>query len=308
MIDLDEFLAKTEGKAKIFKNFRLLADKNVTDKLTICIPDMHLLERGPNDDFLYGKPEYVERFVDLLDFLMALRESMRDDLEIIQMGDMYDLWQAKCNTNMIVEAYPSIIGLLDKIGTNYIVGNHDIDIYEQYKNKGETFGRKWRYFSSVDGKKRAIYEHGFQADFANNQGAWTGVIGKEIARIVGMMEYIDPDIDVVLGSIWDAVVKIFSKYNVFTPVQNPDEFNFHEYLNFYIRQMEKYNGGETLDTSGPGEVDLCLAVIGHTHTARLVQMPKDGRIFYLMDCGSWVNGMHEIGIITGRDIAVCQWC
>ncbi|MBU4262668.1 MAG: hypothetical protein KKC76_12505 [Proteobacteria bacterium] len=69
--------------------------------------------------------------MDLLDFLMALRESMKGDLEFIQMGDMFDLWQAKGNTNMIVEAYPSIIGFLDKIGTNYIVGNHDIDIYEQ---------------------------------------------------------------------------------------------------------------------------------------------------------------------------------
>lgn len=307
MVGLDDFLAGTAGKARIFKNYRLRADKDVTDKLTICIPDMHLLEKGPNDDFLDGKPEYEERFLELLDFLLTLRESEKNDLEIIQIGDMFDLWQAKGNTNMITAAYPSILGLLDKLGTKYVAGNHDIDLYEQYKNRGETFGRKWRHSSAVDGKKRAMYEHGFQADFANNQAAWTGVIGKEITRIVGMMEYIDPDIDVVLGSTWDSIVKTFGKYNVFTPVENPEGFDFHEYLNFYLSQMEKYNSGETLDTFGPADVDLCLTVIGHTHTARLVQMPNGGRTFYLMDCGSWVNGGHEIGIITGRDMAVCQW-
>lgn len=33
----------------------------------------------------------------------------------------------------------------------------------------------------------------------------------------------------------------------------------------------------------------------------------DGKTFYLMDCGSWVNGGHKIGVISGKDIAVCQW-
>jgi UDP-2,3-diacylglucosamine pyrophosphatase LpxH len=71
--------------------------------------------------------------------------------------------------------------------------------------------------------------------------------------------------------------------------------------------LDKYNHGETFDHFGPDEVDLGLAVIGHTHIARLVRMPKNGRVYYLMDCGSWVNGGHEIGVISGKDIAVCQW-
>ena len=57
----------------------------------------------------------------------------------------------------------------------------------------------------------------------------------------------------------------------------------------------------------PGDIDLCLSVIGHTHTSRLVRMPKDKQTFYLMDCGSWVNGGHEIGVIAGKEMAVCQW-
>jgi UDP-2,3-diacylglucosamine pyrophosphatase LpxH len=307
MLSLDEFLQRSGGKANIFNNFRLQADKDITEILTVCIPDMHLLERGPNDDFLDQRQEYEDRFINLLDFLLKLRDSEKEALEIIQLGDMFDLWQAKGNTNLIVEAYPNEIGLLEKIKTIYVVGNHDIDLVKWYKDKGETFGRKWRHSSAVGGKLRAIYEHGFQADFANNQESWAGVIGKEISKIVGMMEYIEPDIDVVLGSTWDSIVRIFSKYNVFTPVKNPEGFNFHEYFSYYINQMEKYNRGETLDHFGPGEVDLVMSVIGHTHTARLVQMPKEGKTFYLMDCGSWVNGGHEIGIISGKDMAVCQW-
>lgn len=307
MISLDEFLEESKDKIKIYKNFRLQADKDITGKLTICIPDMHLLERGHNDDFLDQKSEYEERFLSLLDLLLNLRREEGDALEVIQLGDMFDLWQAKGNTNLIVEAYPGIIGLLDKIKTTYVVGNHDIDLVRWYKEKGETFGRSWRYYSSVEGKLRAIYEHGFQADFANNQESWTGVIGREIAKIVGMMEYLYPDIDVILGSTWDSIVRAFSKYNVFTPVRDPHGFNPHEYLNFYINLMDRYNKGQTLDQYGPDDIDLTLAVIGHTHLARLVKMPKNGRIYYLMDCGSWVNGGHEIGIISGKDMAICQW-
>ena len=307
MLSLDEFLRKTKDKAKVYKNFRLEADRNITDRLTICIPDMHLLERGLNDDFFDQRPEYEQRFMSLLDFLLELKEVEKEDLEIIQLGDMFDLWQAKGNTNMIAEAYTDILGLLDKIRAIYVVGNHDIELVQWYKDKGETFGRKWRYYSRVEGKLRAMYEHGFQADFANNQNSWTGVIGKEITRIVGMMEYIEPDIDVILGSAWDSIVRVFNKYNVFTPVQDPQGFNPHEFLKFYINRMEQYNRGETLDHFGTDEVDLAMVVIGHTHTARLMKMPKDEKVYYLMDCGSWVNGGHEIGVISGKDMGVFQW-
>jgi UDP-2,3-diacylglucosamine pyrophosphatase LpxH len=307
MMSVDGFLEKAKGSAKVFNNYRIQTDKNITESLTICIPDMHLLERGPNDDFLDGKPGNEERFMSLLDFLLTLRASEKEGLEIVQLGDMFDLWQAKGHRSLIVEAYPSIIGLVDKIGSVYVVGNHDIDIYNWYKDKEEHFGRKWRHLSKADGKVRALYEHGFQADFANNQDSWTGVIGREISRIVGMMEYIDPDIDVVLGSTWDSIVRTFSQYNVFTPVRNPEGFNFHEYFTFYAGLMKKYNAGETLDHYAAGDIDLSLSVIGHTHTARLVQMPKDNQTFYLMDCGSWVNGGHEIGVIAGKEMAVCQW-
>lgn len=308
MLSLDDFLKKAKGKAQILKDYRLQANREITSAFTICIPDMHLLEKGPNDDFLDMNSDHVERFLSLLDFLVDLRKEEDKDLEIVQLGDMFDLWQAKGNTNMIVEAYPDIIGLIDKIKTIYVIGNHDIDLYQWYKDKGETFGRKWRYYSSVEGKLRAIYEHGFQADFANNQDSWTGAIGKEITKIVGMMEYIKPDVDVILGSAWDSIVRSFSKYNnAYTPRKNPEEFNLHEHLKFYVDLMEKYNAGVTFDHFGPSDIDLTLAVIAHTHMARLVQMPKNERTYYLMDCGSWVNGGHEIGIVAGRYMAICQW-
>jgi hypothetical protein len=306
MLTLDAFIRKAPDKFQIYKNFRLQADRDITEKLTICLPDMHLLEKGPNDDFWDNRPEHLDRFLSLLDFLLKRKEE-GDDLEIIQLGDMFDLWQAKGNTNMVVQAYPDVIGLIDKLKTIYAVGNHDIDLVQWYKDKGEAFGRRWRYYSSVGGKLRTIYEHGFQADFANNQNSWAGVIGLEITKIVGMMEYVYPDIDLMLGSAWDSIVRAFSKYNVLTPVRDPQGFNLHEYLKYYIGLLEKYNSAQTLDHFGPGQIDLTLAVIAHTHMARLVQMPKDGHTYYLMDCGSWVNGGHEVGIISGRDLAVCQW-
>ena len=307
MLSCDALLEKAGGRLKILKNFRIQADQDFSERLILCLPDMHLLERGPTDDFLDRRPEYEERFLDLLDFLLQLRKEEGDGLEIVQIGDFFDLWQAKGNTNLIVSAYPSILGILEKLKPVYVVGNHDIDLVRWYQSRGQTFGRKWRYLERAEGKIRIVFEHGFQADFANNQASWSGVIGREITKIVGMAEYIDPDIDVILGSAWDSIMRVFNKYNVFSPVQDPQGFILDEYLRYYVELLDKYNQGKTFDAFGPGDLDLSLAVIGHTHKARLVQMPHNGRTYYLLDCGSWANGGHEIGIIAGNETAVGQW-
>lgn len=304
MLSLDDFI-KAGKKVSIYKNYRLSSAKAMTSKLTLCIPDMHLLEKGPTDDFIDGNLARLDRFLEFLDFLIDLSE--KEEIEVVQVGDMYDLWQARGNTNLIVEAYPDIIGLVDKLKPVYVVGNHDIDLVRWFKDKGEAFGRRWRYFSSVRGKTRVIYEHGFQADLANNQDSWMGALGREITKIVGMMEYIHPDIDIELGSMWDGVVRLFNKYNVFSPKNDPQGFNAHELMKYYIDLMEKYNSGKTFDHYGPGEIDLIVSVIGHTHNARLVQVPRNGKVLHLLDCGSWVNGGHEFGVLSGKDMAVCQW-
>jgi UDP-2,3-diacylglucosamine pyrophosphatase LpxH len=305
MLSLDDFFKRPGNKVSIYKNFRLSSAKSMTSKFTLCIPDMHLLERGPTDDFFDRNPARLDRFLEFLDFLNDLKE--KEEIEVVQVGDMYDLWQARGNTNLIVEAYPDIIGLVNKLKPVYVVGNHDIDLVRWFKDKDEAFGRRWRYFSTVKGKTRVIYEHGFQADLANNQESWMGALGRDITKIVGMMEYIHPDIDIELGSMWDGVVRLFNKYNVFSPKNDPQGFNAHELMKYYIDLMEKYNSGQTFDHYGPSEVDLVIAVIGHTHNARLVQVPRNGKVLYLLDCGSWVNGGHEFGVLSGKDMAVCQW-
>lgn len=307
MLSLAELLNKTGGKGKIYKDMNLQAEGILTEKLTVCIPDMHLLEKGNTDDFCREHPEYEARFLDFLDFLLGLKDTEQENLEIIHVGDLYDLWQARGNSNLVQEAYTSILGILDNLNTVYVVGNHDIDFLHWYEDMGETFGRKWRYFSTVDGNQRVLYEHGFQADFWNNQGSWSGTIGKNITIIVGMAEMLYPDTDVFMENAWEDLKRIFDVFNGgLTPVKNPAGFNTHEYLGYYIDRMKKYNRGDTDDHHGPAK--LALTVVGHTHSARMVQKPQDdGRTYYLMDCGSWVNGGHEFGVISGKDLAVCQW-
>jgi len=306
---LQEFLARGEGKITIFKKLKAASTVDLSEKLLICVPDMHLLEKGPNDDFIDSRPEYEQRFLDFLYFLQDLRAELRESIVVIQIGDLYDLWQARGNTNLIHGAYTNVLGNLEKLDPIYIIGNHDIDLFDWYKKQGHTFNRRWRWLSSVDGKPRILFEHGFQADFANNQSSWSGAIGREISRMVGYMEYLDPDIDVILGGAWDSVSRMFNIYNAgLSPRRNPDrdQFHQHEYTKYYIERMQKYNKGDTEDPHGPA--DLYLTVIGHTHTSRLVSKPVEGdKTFYLLDCGSWVNGGHEFGVVTGKEVAVCQW-
>ncbi len=304
MLNLDDLLQKSNGKLKVYQDFWAEADRELTDRLTIVIPDMHLLEKGPTDDFWDGNPAHEQRFLTFLEFLTDLRSSVGPDLETIQIGDLFDLWQARGNTNLIEAAYPDILGRLDLLSLIYVLGNHDFDLVKWYP--GQTFGREWRYYSKVQGKPRVIYEHGYQADFFNNQDRWSGALGQGITEIVGVGEYLYPDIDVVLGGAWDSVRRIFSIYNGgLTPKTNPEGFNYHEYLNYYINLMAKYNLGDTDDLHDPA--DLALAVVGHTHSARLAKKPRNDREYFLMDCGSWVNGGHEIGVISGKQMAVCQW-
>jgi len=305
MLALDQFLPRAVGRATIYKSFRTAAERDLSTQFTVCIPDMHLLEKGPTDDFLDGKPEHERRFEEFLYYLLDLKNELGEEMGVVQLGDMFDLWQARGNTNLIHAAYPNILGLLDTLKPVYIVGNHDIDLLRYYQ--GQTFGRRWRHYAvTADSNVRTLFEHGFQADCFNNQASWSGAVGREVTVIAGLMEYIEPDMDIILGGMWDRISRFFSVYNAgLTPVTHPQGFNTHEYLSYYIDLMQKYNRGETDDHREP--TDLALAVVGHTHTARLVSRPKEGRTYYLMDCGSWVNGGHEFRIIAGRVIAICQW-
>lgn len=288
MLSLKELLERDKDNLKIYNNFSMQADKDLTKKLTICIPDLHLLDNGQRDDFKQNK----ERFLGFLKFLYDLKKQEGDNLEVIQLGDMYDLWQADGDILRILSVYEDMIGLLEEIKPIFVVGNHDIDLIKSYKGKPSE--PKLKYNSKIDGELRIVYEHGFRADFFNNQNSWSGEIGEGITKIVGMMEDIEPDIDVILGNAWDDIRDTFKKYSKDkTPVKNPSGFNQHEYHNFYVRQMGKNN--------------FNLSVIGHTHSATLVKIPKDGKTLFLMDCGSWVNEGHEIGVISGKEMAVCQW-
>ena len=80
MLSLDEIVTKAKGNLRIHKDYRLKTEKDLMDKLIICVPDMHLLERGPNDDFLDNKSEHEKRFLSLLDFLLELKFQLQSPL------------------------------------------------------------------------------------------------------------------------------------------------------------------------------------------------------------------------------------
>jgi UDP-2,3-diacylglucosamine pyrophosphatase LpxH len=307
MLSIQDLADKAGGKLNPYRDMRGVSSLPLTERLVIAIPDMHLLEKRATDDFFDGKQANVDRFEDLLYFFQDVRKEGHE-FNLIQLGDMYDLWQAKGNTNLIVAAYPNIIGNMDDLGTTYIIGNHDIGLWQWYSEQGQRFNRLWRMFENAEGKPRIVFEHGFQADFWNREekDRISTTVGEGVARVIGFMEYLYPDIDVVLGEAWDSLSRSMSLYNgAFTPVKNEALFKSHEYTDYYVRQMEKFNSGATEDQHQG--TDLVLSVIGHTHRARLVSRPKEDRTFYLMDCGSWVNGRHEIGIIAGKEFGVFTW-
>lgn len=113
MLNLADLLQKSNGDLCVYQDLVAEADEPLSDRLTIVIPDMHLLEKKETDDFWDNNPDHEQRFLRFLNFLVILRNSEGPDLEIIQIGDLYDLWQARGNTNLISAAYPDILGQLD---------------------------------------------------------------------------------------------------------------------------------------------------------------------------------------------------
>ncbi len=48
---IQELIEKSKARAKVHKSFMREAVKEISDRTIICIPDMHLLDKGPGDDF-----------------------------------------------------------------------------------------------------------------------------------------------------------------------------------------------------------------------------------------------------------------
>ncbi len=299
MLTVDAFLERSDGKAEVYNQFRAIADRDITGKLTLCIPDTHMINKHINDDFFDNHPENELRLIDFLEFLVALKEAEKEDLEIIQLGDLFDLWEERISMDLIENAYRKLLDLLAELTPVYILGNHDFPLIDG----GDTFGRILRHFSKVGAELTTIYEHGFQPDILNNPMRWPGIFGEAITRLSGILEYLNPDIDFVARSAWKWMRELLRTYHEGpTPAKNPEKFSYHEYFNFYIDLMKKYNA------KNRGEpTDLTLAVIGHTHAARLVSRTEGGKRYHFMDCGSWVYGGSEFGIISGREMAICQW-
>ncbi|MHC1725877.1 MAG: metallophosphoesterase [Syntrophobacteraceae bacterium] len=295
MLTVSDLISASDGKLGIKDDLFFAADSALSDRTIICVGDLHLLEKGPNDDFFEGDAEREKRLLRFLDFLLELRQK-GEDLQVIQIGDMYDLWQAKANTNMVVAAYPNLLGKFEKLKTAYVIGNHDIDIIKWHE--GVTFGRTCRFFTEANGKKTVIYEHGFQADVCNDQDSLSGEIGRKVTEIVGCLESIDPDIDIKLGNIWDSFTQVIYRCNNSTPAKYPERFPEDEYISHYRQLL-----ANSAQPGGPG-LALKLAVFGHTHQAKLIKLAEG---LYLMDCGAWVNGRSDVGIISGKEMAICRW-
>jgi UDP-2,3-diacylglucosamine pyrophosphatase LpxH len=246
----------------------------------------------------------------MLQFLLSLKRE--EEIDVVQLGDMYDLWQAKGNIELIEKAYDKVVKTLRELSPTYIVGNHDIDLAPPAtwdEDKGRDFGRVWRHLvAGPDHRLRILFEHGHLTDTFNRGPGWkeysVGQTGEVITKGVHYLETkIHPDIDKLGMKTYEYLKGVIKKANVVTAVRDPKGFNPDKFLTFYINLMDDFNQ----DPFEGGKADFCLAVVGHTHDARLVAKPKNGRTYYLMDCGAWVNGKHEIGVISGKEMAVCQW-
>jgi UDP-2,3-diacylglucosamine pyrophosphatase LpxH len=281
---------------------------SASDQLFVFVPDLHLISHRR---LVTGQFKYATNETDLLRrvalTLTELRGTLRPkDLIVCQVGDFLDLWrEAPSNDHpdavaaIIRKDHDALVGALmsDELGTQFILGNHDFDLY---KCPAYRAADRRLYFSNTEREPAAgILLHGDYFDWVErlpdqlqDLAVYLFAPGNpEPSRYLGQMRelvveshlgrdytpFIQARFPAPIGTLGpsDAIPTSFNVQGTGAPKEN---LLFLESAAAECRRANK---------DYAGNVDLRLAVIGHTHHARIAVM--DNPFFVLVDCGAWIE-------------------
>lgn len=181
--------------------------------------------RGKDAD-IFGKAGVA--LYDFLDFVTNLLLNKLDKkIKVIQIGDMYELWQGMGEWNTYFDTDPNTNGLIfekDAIGhlknriagievqhkrllmqfkyldtlkaIIYLYGNHDVYLVDKMREKnkqwnallGDRLPRKTHYYEN-----NMAFEHGHRMDDFNVDGNWLGAFITDLVYWMPILRKLDPD-------------------------------------------------------------------------------------------------------------------
>ncbi len=321
-----EFLDKLSHIASV-KLVAKLKDENIDlpypGEMRVFIPDLHMFSKFRQQQFRYkSHTNYNADEDDLLPqlarFLLQFKTENSDKKVLVyQLGDFLDPWrETQKPWKLHQDEWPGIIQQMitsnaavweplldDSLHTNFLLGNHDYDLHHI-----PPFYDRWRYLrfyiNDESGTPVAGLFHGdlfmwgeripdcikqfFVYNFSPRERTkkFEKNLDKEIKKThmkkgeyVNYEEYNEAKVLFPLGQLAD------------TSEVDEDEWNIKRKGEASGKEIQHLGKAKKLFARVNRETGykLRMAIIGHTHRARIAVDDEGDDRFILVDCGAWVN-------------------
>ena len=308
--------------------------------LYVFIPDLHLVSEKKLDNYSYHFNRR-ENFYRMLFRVQEVRDALRqkgNELEVIQLGDVYDLWRDETRKpNRIIDDYVHILGKLYRYGTGLrgriLIGNHDADMVGARQHYLRLFLPK------EDRGAFCLAMHGDWFDPVEKLPDWLKRFGVVMGgKIPQANKYPLGEIRKILRSQAERADGFRDRIRLRTTaglgklrgVQHP-KTELPRILNVrwtsrkkgkvhpYLASTRKVvHANRNREGASPAWPMVRLVVIGHTHHARIsVDDTTDpNHPVALMDCGAWIERYKDqkgdkypncqLGVVAGNDIRIYQ--
>jgi UDP-2,3-diacylglucosamine pyrophosphatase LpxH len=285
------------------------------EQLHVFLPDIHLLTNERRAAFPYST-NYEKLLTSLVLRLKQFRvEAGTSQVTVYQLGDLLDLWRQGPEVDhsldlgaWIANDHQDLTCALEdeQLGTRFTLGNHDLNL------SGFPNFSAWQichYLADSGGTASAIALHGHQFDW------------QQLALDIFLPERLKDAIVCLLSPLWPE-----GKHELgeLIPLNDKQEKSMAPAFPRYIQAPQPVRLGKMIPVSGsipprfniqtvedqvPNGMkyaaaarDLCqqlnqqyqhalkMAVIGHTHWARIAVLDESSEHFFmLLDCGAWIE-------------------
>ncbi|MFO0614717.1 MAG: hypothetical protein U0414_19175 [Polyangiaceae bacterium] len=298
------------------------ADFSMGPTELVALPDMHLAGAGPGDVFAAVSADKVR--ARLLAFVRALADARAagEAFEIVQLGDLYDVWRAyphfkdhpTSDYRVIEKAYgESLAILLQDLTARVCIGNHDaaLALFPPSWARSPAGGVNGQLaYGHRFGGGTILAFHGHQEETLAQAMAAQG--GSAVVKLVTEAAKLSNPLSFAIQNGFDFLSDLFSD----------NEFSLNDLLEtrwpgvdppadahgFASPRWSAREGREILQklvSALPGAHALRLVVLGHSHRPGVSAIHVEGRLVPLVDVGSWVQGRAQIAI--ARDGELRLW-
>lgn len=309
-----------------------------TGRSHVFIPDCHLL--SPPDVLAYKNNHFrleAELLV-LLEGLAKLKNVHRGDLQVWQLGDLFDIWRARggrgdsAEVDAICAAFPKHVELLRSspptgMRARILAGNHDYMTHELptwatqragfIENQAPggdilvVHGDAFDWIESLPDKFQACIVR-----MAKQVTAGQHELLTDKRDVVAQVNQALPAGDCPIGAEQSTVAakrpkagqgpKVAVNTVPAPPAGAPKPTTFWKPATKLALELKKHGW------------DIRLVVIGHTHQPRIVHGNRgDGKPFVLMDCGAWMGQCRlartdpwvwsaQIGVLSEGEMRIYQ--